>query len=150
MRDDHGLELSQDVLFGIAQLSLEGISGVRTIAPPTRVGEFLTGRRAKGIQIERHDEGIDIAITVAMTYGERIPEVAKAVQRSVREAVGSMTGLKVRTVDVHVEAIDVPPPPPTKAPKASRSRARTKRKGAEAEPPPAGATVGDEGGGERG
>jgi uncharacterized alkaline shock family protein YloU len=107
-----GLELSQDVLYGIAQLALDGVDGVRTITPPTRVGEFLTGRRAKGIQIEREGDQVDIALTVAMVYGERIPKVATAVQRAVREAVGSMTGLQVRTVEVHVEAIDVPTPAP--------------------------------------
>jgi uncharacterized alkaline shock family protein YloU len=112
MSHSPGLELSQDVLYGIAQLALDGVEGVRTISPPARVGEFLTGRRAKGIQIEREDDQVDIALTVAMTYGERIPKVAKAVQRAVREAVGSMTGLEVRTVDVHVEAIDVPTPAP--------------------------------------
>jgi uncharacterized alkaline shock family protein YloU len=122
-----GLELSHDVLYGIAQLALEGVVGVRTITPPTRVGEFLTGRRAKGIAIEREEDQVDIALTVAMTYGERIPKVARAVQRAVREAVGSMTGLAVRTVDVHVEAIDVPSPPPGTP--GAPVRARAGRKG---------------------
>jgi uncharacterized alkaline shock family protein YloU len=142
-----GLELSQDVLYGIAQLALEGISGVRTIAPPTRVGEFLTGRRAKGIQIERNEDGVDIAITVAMTYGERIPDVARTVQRSVREAVGSMTGLVVRTVDVHVEAIDVPSPPPGST--VAAVRATPKRKATATKRNVSAASRG-EGGGERG
>jgi uncharacterized alkaline shock family protein YloU len=147
MSHGKGLELSHDVLYGIAQLALEGISGVRTIAPPTRVGEFLTGRRAKGIQIERNDDGVDIAITVAMTYGERIPDVARKVQRSVREAVGSMTGLEVRTVDVHVEAIDVPSPPPGSP--AAPARAKPKRKPAAAKRRVPAAS-GSEGGDDRG
>jgi uncharacterized alkaline shock family protein YloU len=129
-----GLELSHDVLYGIAQLALDGVEGVRTITPPTRVGEFLTGRRAKGIQIEREDDAVAISLTVAMTYGERIPKVAKAVQRAVREAVGSMTGLEVRTVEVHVEAIDVPLPAPGTpgAPVRARSGRAKKPRGAAA------------------
>lgn len=103
------LELSHDVLFGIAQLALDQVEGVRPIAPPTRVGEFLTGRRAKGIQIERDGDEVDVALTVAMTYGAEIPKVAKRAQKSVREAVASMTGLRVRSVDVYVEVVDVPP-----------------------------------------
>jgi uncharacterized alkaline shock family protein YloU len=110
-----GLELSQDVLYGIAQLALDGVEGVRAIAPPARVGEFLTGRRAKGIQITRSDDGVDVSLTVAMTYGERIPRVAESVQRAVREAVASMTGLTVRTVDVHVELVDLPTSVPERA-----------------------------------
>ena len=105
------LELSPDALYGIAQLALDQVEGVRTITPPTRVGEFLTGRRAKGIVIEREDEVVSIALNVSVTYGVRVPEVAKAAQRAVREAVASMTGLTVRTVDVHVEGIDLPEEP---------------------------------------
>ncbi|CAN5741435.1 hypothetical protein BH23DEI1_BH23DEI1_18570 [soil metagenome] len=130
MSQNQGLELSHDVLYGIAQLALDGVEGVRTISPPTRVGEFLTGRRAKGIQIERVDDQVDIALTVAMTYGERIPRVATAVQRAVREAVGSMTGLEVRSVDVFVEAIDVPTPAPGTP--GAPVRARGKRPSSEA------------------
>ncbi len=102
------LELSPDALYGIAQLALDQVEGVRTVTPPTRVGEFLTGRRAKGILIERDEDAVSISLNVSITYGMRVPEVARAAQRAVREAVGSMTGLEVRTVDVHVEAVDLP------------------------------------------
>lgn len=108
MSDASQLELSQDVLYGIAQLALDQVEGVRPIAPPTRVGEFLTGRRAKGIQIERDGDEVDVSLTVAMMYGAEIPKVARRAQRSVREAVASMTGLHVRSVEVFVEAVDVP------------------------------------------
>ena len=103
------LELSADVLYGIAQLALDQVDGVRTVTPPTRVGEFLTGRRAKGIAIDRDGDDLTIQLNVSVTYGLQVPKVAKAAQRAVREAVASMTGLSVRSVDVHVEAIDLPP-----------------------------------------
>ena len=131
------LELSQDVLYGIAQLALDQVDGVRPLAPSTRVGEFLTGRRAKGIQIERSGDEVDVALTVAMVYGAEIPKVARRAQTAVREAVASMTGLRVRSVDVFVEAVDVPPavvaadraagtekPKPVTKPKTAKGRAR--------------------------
>ncbi|MDA0700324.1 MAG: Asp23/Gls24 family envelope stress response protein [bacterium] len=102
------LELSADVLYGIAQLALDQVDGIRTVAPPARVGEFLTGQRAKGIAIDRDGDDLAIELNVSVTYGLRVPDVAKAAQRAVREAVASMTGLSVRSVDVHVEAIDLP------------------------------------------
>lgn len=107
MTDPH-LEISADVLFGITQLALDQLEGIRTVNPPPRVGEFLTGRRAKGIVIERSGDALDIALNVSMTYGLQIPVVARAAQRAVREAVVSMTGLAVRSVAVNVEAIDLP------------------------------------------
>jgi uncharacterized alkaline shock family protein YloU len=108
------LELSPDALYGIAQLALDQVEGVRTVTPPTRVGEFLTGRRAKGIVIDREDDRVSIALNVSVTYGVRVPEVARSAQRAVREAVASMTGLTVHTVDVHVEAIDLPEETPAR------------------------------------
>jgi len=102
------LEISADVLFGITQLALDQLDGIRTVNPPPRVGEFLTGRRAKGIVIERDGDALDIALNVSMTYGLQVPLVARAAQLAVREAVVSMTGLTVRSVAVNVEAIDLP------------------------------------------
>ncbi len=102
------LEISQDVLFGIAQLALDEVEGLATVAPPARVGEILTGRRAKGIQVEREKDKVRILLSVRVVYGLAIPEVARAAQRAVREAVSSMTGLDVDTVEVSVEAVDVP------------------------------------------
>jgi uncharacterized alkaline shock family protein YloU len=106
------LELSSDVLFGIAQLALDQVEGLRTVNPPTRVGEFLTGRRAKGIAIEREGDALRIELHVSMTYGCEAPVVAKAAQKAVRQAVVSMTGLAVQSVDVNVVGIDLPSPEP--------------------------------------
>jgi uncharacterized alkaline shock family protein YloU len=128
VNEERGLEISQDVLYGIAQLALDQVDGVRPITPPTRVGEFLTGRRAKGIQIERVGDEVDVSLTVAMTYGAEIPKVAKRAQKSVREAVASMTGLRVRSVDVFVEGVDVPPAI-SKADRSARTEKRAKAAG---------------------
>lgn len=102
------LDISQDVLYGIAQLALEQVDGLTPAAPPVRMGEILTGRRAKGIRIERSEEAVRVALNVRVTYGLEVPRVAKMAQRAVRESVASMTGLNVSSVDVTVEAIDLP------------------------------------------
>lgn len=99
------LDLSQDVLFGIAQLALDQVDGVTPTTPPVRMGEILTGRRAKGIQVEREGDEVSIDLNVSVTYGLKIPEVAEQAQKVVREAVASMTGLRVTSVNVTVEAV---------------------------------------------
>ena len=105
---DIDLDISQDVLFGIAQLATEGVAGLTPASPPARMGELLTGRRAKGVVITRSDEGLTIDLHVRVRYGLAIPKVAAEVQRSVREAVASMTGMTVRSVNVTVDAVDLP------------------------------------------
>lgn len=103
------LDISQDVLYGIAQLATEGVAGLTSASPPARMGELLTGRRAKGIAITREEGGLIIDLHVRVRYGLAIPKVAAEVQRAVREAVASMTGLTVRSVNVTVDAVDLPP-----------------------------------------
>lgn len=105
------LDISQDVLYGIAQLATEGVAGLSSASPPAGMGELLTGRRAKGITITRDDDALKIDLHVRVRYGLEIPKVAAEVQRAVREAVASMTGMTVLSVDVTVDAIDLPEPP---------------------------------------
>lgn len=107
MSDPADVAISPDVLFGIAQLALEGIEGVTLIQSSPRMGELLAGRRARGIAIERDASGVWIDLTVAVDYGVEIPKVARAIQRAVREAVASMTGLHVKSVNVNVEAVEL-------------------------------------------
>ncbi|MEJ2666677.1 MAG: Asp23/Gls24 family envelope stress response protein [Deinococcales bacterium] len=112
MTEGVDLEISPDVLYGIAHLALDEIEGLRPIQPPPRVGEILSGRRAKGIRIDREGTDVFVELRVAVAYGVEVPEVAAKAQRAVREAVASMTGLKVVSVTVNVESVDVPEEPP--------------------------------------
>ena len=109
MTEARDLAISPDVLYGIAQLALEGVEGLTPAAPPARMGEILSGRRAKGIRVERQGESVRVNLNVSVTYGMPIPKVAAQAQQAVREAVASMTGLEVETVEVCVDAIDLPP-----------------------------------------
>src|SRR5690554_2047764 len=107
MSENTELAISADVLYGIVQLALEDVDGVRPIQPPARVGEFRGGRRSRGITVEREGDEVWVDLTLAVTYGKVIPKVAVAAQRAVREAVTSMTGLQVPSVNVAVEDVEL-------------------------------------------
>jgi uncharacterized alkaline shock family protein YloU len=106
MSDAADLAISPDVLYGIVQLALEEVDGVRPIQPPARVGEFLGGRRGRGIAVERDGDEVWVDLTLAVAFGKAIPKVAVAAQRAVREAISSMTGLTVKSVSVNVEDVE--------------------------------------------
>src|SRR5690606_29703839 len=105
--DSTDLAIAPDVLVGIAQLALESIEGVRPVQPAPRVGEIFSGKRPRGIAIERDAGGVWVDLTVAVDYGVEIPKVSAAVQKAARESVASMTGLTVKSVNVYVEAVDL-------------------------------------------
>jgi len=106
--DNASLAISPDVLYGIAQLALDQLTGVKAIQPPSRVGEILSGKRARGIHIEREGDKVFVDLTVSVEYGVEIPKAAKLAQSAVRDAVAAMTGLSVQSVNVTVEAITMP------------------------------------------
>ena len=43
---------------------------------------------------------------IIIKYGERIPDVAIAVQENVKKQIETMTGLSVIEVNVHVQGVD--------------------------------------------
>lgn len=113
MTQSNDLAISPDVLYGIVQLALEEVDGVRPIQPPARVGEFLGGRRARGINVQREADEVWVELTLAVVYGKVIPKVARAAQRAVRESISSMTGLAVKSVSVAVEDVELVEEEPT-------------------------------------
>lgn len=60
---------------------------------------------SKGVRIRFNGSLVEASIFVDMEYGWCIPEVALSVQEKVKEAIESMTGYMVQSVDVHVEGV---------------------------------------------
>lgn len=107
MTQEPGLIISSDVLYGIVQVALEDVDGISCSLPPATVGEFLGGRKSRSIEVERREEEVWVDLTVAVTFGKVIPDVARQAQRAVREALISMTNLKVASVNVSVEGVEL-------------------------------------------
>jgi uncharacterized alkaline shock family protein YloU len=55
------------------------------------------------------DEKVEVDLSVLMTYGHTIPEMGKAIQDGVKQAIESMTGLEVAAVNVSVGGVVFPP-----------------------------------------
>lgn len=63
---------------------------------------------ARGIGLSREEDGIGIDIYLSVEYGAKIPDLAWEVQRSVKDAVESVTGLSVVKVNIHVQGVTLP------------------------------------------
>jgi len=70
-------------------------------------GRMARGKaRARGIEIGRDREGgVTVDLHVVVEYGLNLAEVASSVRNRVAYEVGRLTGLPVRSVEVHVDAV---------------------------------------------
>lgn len=93
------------VIAGLAATEVEGVAGMSG-GIAGGIAELI-GRRnlARGVKVEvgENDAGVDLFLIV--NYGASIPEVALEVQKGVRQAIESMTGLMVSHVDIHVQGV---------------------------------------------
>lgn len=93
------------VIAGIAATETDGIAGMSggiTEGLARRVG----GRNVtRGVSVEVGELEAAIDLRIIVQYGAKIHEVSRELQYNVKQAVESMTGLKVIEVNVKVEGV---------------------------------------------
>jgi uncharacterized alkaline shock family protein YloU len=103
------IKIANDVIATIAGLEVSKISGVAGMASGFAGGitEVFSGKKnlSKGIKVETGEKDTKIDVSIIVEYGTRIPDVAFEIQNKVKNAVESMTGLKVSSVNVSVQGI---------------------------------------------
>ena len=106
------IKISEEVVSIIAGMAASEVAGVAGMSGGLAGGlaEKL-GRKnlSKGVKAEVGEKEATIDIFVIVDYGAHIQEVAHQVQTSVRNAVESMTGLKVLQVNVNVQGVSFGP-----------------------------------------
>ncbi|MCC3143765.1 Asp23/Gls24 family envelope stress response protein [Halanaerobium sp. Z-7514] len=96
------------IITGLAATEIEGVAGMSG----GLVGGIadMLGRKnlSKGVKVEVNDDEALIDVYVVIDYGKSIPDVAWQIQDNVKEAVEGMTGLNVKTINVHVQGVNLP------------------------------------------
>ena len=104
------IKISDDVVAIIAGKAVAEAPGVCAMAGGFAGGisEVLSGKKnlTKGIKVELTDKEAKIDVNIIVEYGTRIPDVAFDIQNRVKTAVEGMTGLKVTSVNVHVQGVN--------------------------------------------
>ena len=92
-----------------AALEVEGVSSLAANLG-SDIAELLGKKNlAKGVRVKMEDDKVVVELSVLMSYGHTIPEMCKAVQEGVKNAIESMTGLEVSAVNVNVGGVTFPP-----------------------------------------
>ncbi len=92
---------------GLAAVDVKGIAGMSG-----GVVEGFTemlGRKnlTKGVKVEVGTQEAAVDVSVVVEYGYKIQDVCMEVQRSIKNAIETMTGLKVVEVNVYIQAVNL-------------------------------------------
>ena len=98
------IHISEEVLAAISAAAALEVEGVSSLTNPSKKNA------AKGVHVKLEEERVEVAMSVLMSYGHTIPEMGRAVQEAVKNAIESMSGLEVAAVNVSVGGIVFPPP----------------------------------------
>ena len=102
--DESNLKVSKDVIATLASTAACDVPGVASVAQ-TAAGRLrrLIGKQGEsgGVTVEFENGLAAVEISVVVRYGVKVPEVARAVQEQVKEAIET-AGIAVGKVDVIV------------------------------------------------
>lgn len=90
---------------GLAAVEVEGVAAMSGGWGTDLVEKLGRKNLGKGIKVDATGEQTIIDIFIVIEYGYAIPKVAENVQKEVKVAVESMTGLTVSAVNVHVVSV---------------------------------------------
>ena len=107
---DGTVSFATEVVATIAGLAATEVDGVASMSSPTSGFADMFSRKntrnfTKGVRIDLDGTKVTADITIVVEYGSPVPDVARNIQENVKKAIETMSGLDVRTVDVHVSGI---------------------------------------------
>ncbi len=110
-----GIKISEEVVKIIAGIAASEVDGVAGMSGGL-VGNIaqILGRKdlSRGVKVQVGEKEAALDINIIVQYGISIQTVAQRVQERVKDAVESMTGLKVVEVNIHVQGVAFGPEEP--------------------------------------
>ena len=113
--ENGGIFISNDVIASIAANAAKDIEGVSGFALKTGTRTAGAADSAKAVKVLSQDNDVKIQIGIRVKNGVNLQTVSMAIQRSIKNAVQSMTGKVVTKVNVAVQGIDFDAPNEVKA-----------------------------------
>jgi len=92
---------------GLAAVEVEGVAAMSGGWSTDLVEKLGKKNFGKGIKVEVINDETKIDIFLVIEFGYPIPQVAADVQREVKQAVETMTGLNVTMVNVHIVGVSL-------------------------------------------
>lgn len=109
--ENGNVKISNEVISIIAGVAANEIDGV--VSSSSGITEGITeilGMKSlsKGVKVEINEKEANIDVFITVKYGIKISEIARKVQKNVKDSVENMTGLVVKTVNVNIQDVSFP------------------------------------------
>ncbi len=102
------IKIAEEAVASIVSLAAAQIKGVAAMSGSMASGltEKLGKKNlTKGVKVEITEQDVVVALNIFVEYGVKIPKLALEIQNEVRDTVQTMTGLKVKEVNIYVQGI---------------------------------------------
>lgn len=99
------IKIANEVVAIIASLAASEIPGVASMSGGVGSGIAEMLGHKKGVKVETGDEECVVDLSVVVQYGISIPDVAQSIQKNVKDAIESMTGLNAVEINIHVQGV---------------------------------------------
>ncbi|MFW6414384.1 MAG: Asp23/Gls24 family envelope stress response protein [Verrucomicrobiota bacterium] len=110
--EDGQIKISENVIAAVVRRYVLEVEGVVRFASPSIVSglaEMIGRRNQEGsVVVKLEGDAVNIAVTLILEFGVKIPEVAELVQNVIRSRVEELTGKHVTSVDVIVQDLEEP------------------------------------------
>lgn len=98
------------IIAGTAALEIDGVDAAAGNVADTVVEFFGRKSQSRGVKIGIENGEVSVEIDIAVKYGAKVQDVAVEVQGRVKNAVETMTGLKVVLVNVNITGLTTEKP----------------------------------------
>jgi len=109
--DSGSIKIADEVVAIIAGLAATEIKGVAGMSGGIvgGIAEFVGKKNpSKGVKVEVGEKEAAVDLFVIIEFGAKIPEVANQIQKNVKKAIESMTGLEAIEINVHIQGVAIP------------------------------------------
>ena len=101
------VKVHESVVASIIRKAACSVPGVIRLAGNTlvdNIAEFVGSKKVydRAISIDMGDNAVSVELKVILAFGVYIPEVAEAIQNTVTDEIGKITGMQVPQIDIVV------------------------------------------------
>lgn len=93
------------VIAATAAMETEGILNTTNATGNAFIEFFGKKSQSKGVKVVAEDGEVSLDVDIVVLFGTKVQVAAEEVQKKVKSAVETMTGLKVTTINVNVTGI---------------------------------------------